>query len=104
MVIGATKLMIFVVEDAVEVFDADACAVFETCICDFDLIVVIIVDDANKFVDDSVDVVLDVVNDRCFDFVDAIDALVVKDDIEEDIVIVVNIDVVDFSFSTCLKK
>lgn len=65
------------------------------------MIVVILADDDNNSVDDSVDAVLDVVNDRGFDFVDAIDALVVKDDIEEDIVLVVNIDVVDFSFSTC---
>lgn len=65
------------------------------------MIVVILADDDDNSVDDSVDAVLDVVNDRGFDFVDAIDALVVKDDIEEDIVLVVNIDVVDFSFSTC---
>lgn len=65
------------------------------------MIVVILADDDNNSVDDSVDAVLDVVNDRGFDFVDAIDALVVKDDIEEDIVLVVNIDVVDFSFSSC---
>lgn len=96
--------MIFVVEDAVEVFDADICAVFETCICDFDLIVVIIVDDANKFVDDSVDVVLDVFDVRDSDFVDSIDAFVVLDEIDEEISLVVNINVVDFSFSTCLKK
>lgn len=104
VVFNVAELMISVVEDGVDVFDADICFVFETSICDFDLIVVILADDANNSDDDSVDVVLDVVNDRCFDFVDAIDALVAKDDIEEDIVIVVNIDVVDFSFSTCLKK
>lgn len=104
VVFNVAELMISVVEDDVDVFDADICFVFETSICDFDLIVVILADVANNFVDDSVDVVLDVVSDRCFDFVDAIDALVVKDDIEEDIVLVVNIDVVDFSFSTCLKK
>lgn len=68
------------------------------------MIVVILADDDNNSVDDSVDAVLDVVNDRGFDFVDVIDALVVKDDIDEDIVLVVNINVVDFSFSTCLKK
>lgn len=97
MVIRVTKLMIRVVEDAVEVFDADICVVFG-------LIVVIIIDDANNFVDDSVDVVLDVFDVRNFDFVDSIDAFVVMDEIDEEIFLVVNIDVVDFSFSTCLKK
>lgn len=94
--------MIFVVEDAVEVFDADICVVFKTV--DFGLIVVIIIDDANNFVDDSVDVVLDVFDVRDFDFVDSIDAFVVMDEINEEISLVVNIDVVDISFSTCLKK
>lgn len=104
MVIGATNLMIFVIEDAVEVFDADICVVIETCTCGFDLIVVIIVDDANNFLEDFLDVVLDVVDVRDFDFVDSIDAIVVIDEIDEDIFLVVNIDVVDFSFSTCLRK
>lgn len=94
--------MIFVVEDAVEVFDGDICVVFKTV--DFGLIVVIIIDDGNNFVDDSVDVVLDVFDVPDFDFVDSVDALVVIDGSDEKIFLVVNIDVVDFSFSTCLKK
>lgn len=91
--------MVSVVEDALDVFDADICFVFEMCICDFDLIVVIIGDDANNFFDDSVDVFLIIANFRDFDFVDFIDAIVDMDDF-----LVVNIDVVDLSFSTCLKK
>lgn len=98
--IDAAEFMIFVFEDATDVFDAAILFVFETCICVFDLIVVIIVDDANNFVADSVDVVLDVVDVCDFDFVDAIEAIVVIDEIDKEIVLVANVDVVDRSFST----
>lgn len=94
--------MIFVVEDAVEVFDADICVVFKTV--DFGLIVVIIIDDANNFVGDSVDVVLDVFDVRDFDFVDSVDAFVFIDESDEMIFLVVKIDAVDISFRTCIKK
>lgn len=89
---------VVVVEDAVEVFDADIFVVFETCFCDFDFIISI-VDDANNFFDDSIDVCLILADFRDFDFVDFVDAIVDIGDF-----LVVNFDVVGLSFNTCLKK